>query len=312
MNNELMYEKIRDLIEQHDSIVLYHHIHTDMDAYGSQLGLKHLLLENYPDKKVFVYGKDDNYHQDFTEKMDEFNIETVRNSLVIITDTSTTTRIEGEGWNEGLKSVKIDHHPFCEKFTDFDLTDPTASSCSQLILEMAICLGWKISSKTAEYLYAGIIDDTVSLTIDKVDSRLMSDLSILLKTPFSIHEVNRKLYDLSMEEYLEEGRLKDAVRFEGDFAYLLLSQKDLEQLSIEYEKAKEAVNLMSNIKGINKYATIVQKEDGNYSASLRSHGPIINDIAVAYGGGGHPLASGIDNIVPERIKDLIAEMKERR
>lgn len=45
------YFKIREIIEDYDSIVIYRHIRPDYDAYGSQLGLKQLLLDNYPEKE---------------------------------------------------------------------------------------------------------------------------------------------------------------------------------------------------------------------------------------------------------------------
>ena len=312
MENEKTYRAIEELIKKHDTIVIYHHIHADFDAYGSQLGLKHLIQDNYEGKTVYAFGSKDQYHTDFIESMDDFDVDVVRNSLVFLLDTPTANRVDGEGWNLGHKLVRIDHHPVVEAMASVDASDSSASSTCQLVLEMAITLGWKISPTAARYLYAGITDDTVRLTIDKVDSRLMFDLGILLKTPFSLHEVNRIMYDQNVNEFLQEGNLKNKVSFSGDFAYLLLRREDLEELSISFEKAKEAVSLLGKIKGIQKYATIIQKEDMHYSASLRSHGPVINDIAATYGGGGHPLASGIGDLTEEQVKELIYEMTERR
>ena len=80
----------------------------------------------------------------------------------------------------------------------------------------------------------------------------------------------------------------------------------------QYKRVLVVDLIQINIKGIEKYATIVQREDLNYAVSLRSHGPIINDIATSYGGGGHPLAAGIDSITKEQVKELITKMTERR
>ena len=41
-----MFEQIRSLIEQYDTIILHRHSLPDGDALGSQIGLKHLILAN--------------------------------------------------------------------------------------------------------------------------------------------------------------------------------------------------------------------------------------------------------------------------
>ena len=51
-----MFETIRKLIEDHDVIVLHRHQNPDGDALGSQIGLKHLILDNYPGKTVYTVG----------------------------------------------------------------------------------------------------------------------------------------------------------------------------------------------------------------------------------------------------------------
>ena len=49
-------ERILSLIEHHDVIILHRHKNPDGDALGSQIGLKHIILENYPGKKVYMAG----------------------------------------------------------------------------------------------------------------------------------------------------------------------------------------------------------------------------------------------------------------
>ena len=51
-----MFELIRDAIAAHQTIILHRHTNPDGDALGSQIGLKHLILVNYPDKTVYMVG----------------------------------------------------------------------------------------------------------------------------------------------------------------------------------------------------------------------------------------------------------------
>ena len=51
-----MFEKVKELIEKYDKIIIHRHNNPDGDALGSQIGLKHIIKENYPDKTVYVVG----------------------------------------------------------------------------------------------------------------------------------------------------------------------------------------------------------------------------------------------------------------
>lgn len=56
-----MISKAFDAIKNHDVIVIHRHSNPDGDAMGSQIGLKHVLETNFPDKKFtrWVMTQDD-------------------------------------------------------------------------------------------------------------------------------------------------------------------------------------------------------------------------------------------------------------
>ena len=51
-----MYKDIYKLIKKYSSIAIARHIGADIDALGSQLGLKEIIKETFPDKKVYAIG----------------------------------------------------------------------------------------------------------------------------------------------------------------------------------------------------------------------------------------------------------------
>ena len=51
-----MFEQVHGLIAAYDRIIIHRHNRPDGDAMGSQLGLKHIILENFPGKQVYVVG----------------------------------------------------------------------------------------------------------------------------------------------------------------------------------------------------------------------------------------------------------------
>ncbi|MGF3083687.1 DHH family phosphoesterase, partial [Streptococcus pyogenes] len=53
------FETILDKIKAHQTIIIHRHQNPDPDALGSQAGLKEIIAQNFPDKKVLMTGFDE-------------------------------------------------------------------------------------------------------------------------------------------------------------------------------------------------------------------------------------------------------------
>ncbi len=73
-------------------------------------------------------------------------------------------------------------------------------------------------------------------------------------------------------------------------AYIKLSKQLLEEYGVSTSDTSALVNTLGDIKGIKAWAMFVE-EDSQIRVRLHS-GPIINELAKKYRGGGHPMASG--------------------
>ena len=301
MNN---FKLFKQKVEEYQDITIFRHTNSDFDAYGSQLGLKHLLKENYPDKNIYCYGEQDIINPEFIDAMENPSDEIIKQSLSIVLDTSTIDRVTNK-FKLAKESFRIDHHPFTGQVCDNEIIDTDASSASQLVLEAAIENEWSINIKAAQFIYAGISTDTVKMTIEKVDSRLFYDLSILLKSGMNVNYVNRMVYDENKELFVARNYLRNQIKFVKDVAYLYISLEEMESYKIDLDEAKGCITLMSNIKGINKWVSFIEDEDHNYYVSLRSHQIPISDVAIKFGGGGHLLASGIHPVTYKQTKEII-------
>ena len=98
-------------IKQYDQIVIFRHVRPDFDACGSQMGLKEIILANWPNKKVKAAGYEQLDNPLFN-KSDEVSDDEIKNSLAIILDTSIANRVDDGRYKTALKSIRIDHHPF--------------------------------------------------------------------------------------------------------------------------------------------------------------------------------------------------------
>ena len=113
-----MFELIRDAIAAHQTIILHRHTNPDGDALGSQIGLKHLILANYPDKTVHMVG-DGAGRYGFMEDsiMDEIPDSAYIGALAIVLDTSAKSLISDTRYTLAAQTARIDHHIFVEKIS---------------------------------------------------------------------------------------------------------------------------------------------------------------------------------------------------
>ena len=115
-----MFEKVLDAITRFDRIIIHRHSNPDGDAIGSQVGLKHIIKENFPQKQVYAVG-DEAKHYSFMEDsvMDSIPDDSYEGALAVILDCSSPSLISDSRYTLAAETVRIDHHIFCGKIAAF-------------------------------------------------------------------------------------------------------------------------------------------------------------------------------------------------
>ena len=153
------YKEILKQIKKYNTIVIARHVGADPDALASQIALKDIIVNNFPLKKVYVVGMPASRFK-YLGTLDKLTDEMYENSLLIVTDTPDKKRVDGVDTTRFSKTIKIDHHPFVEKYCDIECINDKASSASQIIIDFAFSMKLKITKEAAEKLYIGIVADT--------------------------------------------------------------------------------------------------------------------------------------------------------
>ena len=131
-----MFQKILQLIQAHDTIILHRHNKPDGDAMGSQIGMKHILMENFPEKKIYAVGDDARFFGFMDDsKMDEIPDSTYENALAIILDCGASGLISDGRYTTAAKTARIDHHIFCETIADEEVVDTSYESCCGMVAD---------------------------------------------------------------------------------------------------------------------------------------------------------------------------------
>ena len=92
-----MFHEVLQAIKAYDTIIIHRHNRPDGDAMGSQIGLKNVILENFPHKQVFVVGDQPGFFG-FMEGsvMDEIPDSTYEGALAIILDSGSVHMISDD------------------------------------------------------------------------------------------------------------------------------------------------------------------------------------------------------------------------
>lgn len=289
-----MFQAILNCIKAYDTIIIHRHHHPDGDAMGSQIGMKHLIKESFPEKTVYVVGDEAKHFQFMTDSvMDEIADHVYEGSLAIILDTAATHLISDDRYKLAAKTVRLDHHIFCEKIADEEVVDTSYESCCGLITQFAIDCGLRLSPVAAQSLYTGMVTDSGRFRYDGTTSRTFRLAAVLMETGFDTNELFRNLYadELAGKQLKARFTLKIQHTDHG-VAYIYTDLEEFCALGLDtFTISRGMVNTMADLKGIPIWVNFTETEQG-VLCEIRSNKYNINPVAVKYGGGGHQKASG--------------------
>lgn len=289
-----MFEQAYALIQQYDRIIIHRHSKPDGDAIGSQVGMKHLILENFPGKTVYTVG-DPAGRYSFIEdsETDQIPDEAYQGALAIILDTSASALISDDRYKLAACRLRIDHHLFCEKIAEVEIVGNTYESCCGLVTAFADECGLRISPIAAQALYTGMVTDSGRFRYDATSSQTFRMAAKLLEAGLDTNRIYTNLYadDYEMLKLRAQYILK--IQFFGkNIAYIYTTREELAALKRDSSTiSRGMVNTMSDIKGVDTWVNFTETDQG-LLCELRSSKFNINPIAVKYGGGGHAKACG--------------------
>ena len=289
-----MFQKILQAIKDHDRIILHRHGRPDGDAMGSQIGMQQIILENFPDKQVYMVGDKPGFFG-FMEGayVDEIPDSFYEGALAIILDCGSKSMVSDDRYSLAAQTVRLDHHIFCEQIADMEVVDTSFESCCGLVTEFVSQCGLKLNKLAAKSLYTGMVTDSGRFRYDGTTARTFRLASVLMEQQFDTNELFRDLYadDFSAKQLKAKFILK--INFTANnVAYIYTTFDELKALNVDtFTVSRGMTNTMADIKGVDIWVNFTETEKG-VLCELRSSKFNINPIAVKYGGGGHAKASG--------------------
>lgn len=306
-------KEVTELINSHQTIILHRHSFPDGDAIGSQAGMKFLLQENFPDKRVLITG-DAPARYSFIEGStpDVLSDADFCGALCIILDTPERAMLSDDRIALADATVRFDHHIFKEKWCDLEVIDDAAESCCGLVTGFAEEAKLKINALAANALYSGMVTDSGRFRYDSVTSSTMRRAAVLLDCGADAQSIFSALYKEELSRVKMRASFLTKAQFtENGVGYLFNTAEEVAALGVDtFTVSRGMVNVMADIKGVDIWVNFTENGDGKVLCELRSSGCDINPIAVKYGGGGHKKASGATLENFEVAKRMLAELDE--
>ena len=313
MNN--IYKLIYNEIKKYKKIYIARHIGPDPDAFGSQMSLKESIKLTFPEKEVFAVGTTVSRFKYFG-KVDKVNSYDYENGLLIVVDTPDNKRVDIDNFLSFKNVVKIDHHPKVDKFSNVEYIREDASSASELVYEVIDNTKLKMNDDIAGKIFVGIVADTNRFLFNTNHKTLEMVSKLIKKYKLDVEHLYNLVYAKPLSEVRLMGHIASTLKVDKHgFAYIELDDDVISSFNADNAAASNMINDFNNINEVLVWV-FVSKDTKNsqYRVNIRSRGPVINEIAAKFGGGGHKFASGVrtndKNVIDSLLKELSNCCKE--
>jgi phosphoesterase RecJ-like protein len=208
----------------------------------------------------------------------------------------------------------IDHHRGNNGFGDGAWIEPHRSSTAEMIYDLAMMLGAKVSSRAAECLFAAISTDTGSFRYESTSSHTFAVAGELVRHGVRPEIVANQLYDnytLGRLRLMEEVLATLEMHERDRIAVIRVTQNMLERTFTTMADTEYFINFPRAVATVRVAVFLKEVEPGHISVSLRAKGQCdVSLIAARFGGGGHRNASGcrFKGQSMDGVRDLLVDL----
>jgi phosphoesterase RecJ-like protein len=224
--------------------------------------------------------------------------------------------------NGGNAIVNIDHHHDNTRFGDFNLVDTGASCTAEIVYELAVLLGARVTKEMASALYVGLVTDTGKFMYENTDASTHRIAAELIDAGVDVADTYQRLYEhVPMEKVRLVARALEGIQRHCDerLAVTYIAAADYEATGGGEEMTEGIIDQLRSIEGVKVAAVVRDLGDRGRAArkvSLRSSDGAVDVSAIARhsGGGGHKRAAGfstdleLDDLVAFLCDEVVAQL----
>jgi bifunctional oligoribonuclease and PAP phosphatase NrnA len=313
-------ERVASELRTRDRFLLTAHEGPDGDALGSLLGLHKVLTQLGKDSVMFMAAKEFPLPIEYRflplEEVFHEAPADMADRTVIFLDCGNIDRMPVEWLTAGGNDViNIDHHHDNTRFGDINLVEVEASCTAEIVYDLALQLGAKVSAEIASALYVGLITDTGKFMYENTNAHTHRVAADLIEAGVDVDDTYRRLYEnVPIEKLRLVSRALDGINSycDGRLAISYITTSDYEATGAGEEMTEGLIDHLRSIDGVKVAAVIRDLGNRGRAArkvSLRSSAGEIDVSAIARlnGGGGHKRAAGFStDLEYEQLVEFLA------
>ena len=308
-----------DIIKQSKKILLLSHVNPDGDTLGSMCALYSMILERFKKKADMSVVSNIPFNYTFLPNINlaqRFFDTSLVYDLVITLDVASIERVRDAKifFDKAKCTINIDHHKTNPKYGNYQIIEPEASSCGEVLFNYFKENDWTITKDAAICLYTAIMTDTGNFRFENTKPnslRAAADLIDLGANPNQLYKlcyesktknlVMFQNYCVNKAEFLNDNKI----------VYTTVYKKDLEKFSAGDDYTDGIAETLRAIDSTEVSFVLKEVESKLTKVSMRSKKIDVAKICELFGGGGHTFAAGctIKASIKDSIEKILREIK---
>ena len=290
------------------NILLVSHIRPDGDAIGSLLAyglalqeagkkVQMVLADGVPSSFRHLPGSDQ------VRKSAQGSFD-----LTIVVDCADLKRVGKSLDGYGKPDLNIDHHITNERFGTLNLIEPDAVATSSILFRHLPEWGYTITQPVAANLVTGIVTDTLGFRTTNTTPEALRQVATLMELGVDMTNLYyRGLVRRTFPAARYWGAGLSSLQCADGIVWGTLTLADRKKSDYSGSDDADLINVISSIDDNEITLVFVEQTEGSVKISWRTQNPEldVSQIAVQFGGGGHPGAAGAD------VPGMLAEVQER-
>ena len=300
--------RFQEFVDRHTAFLLTTHINPDGDGLGSEAALalwlqsrgkRVRILNDSMLPPAFTFLARHVAMESFEEEMAEQRFD--QSDALIVLDTSNRQRIGRLAPlldRHTIPIAVVDHHvSHAQGFGQVNVIEPEAAATGEILYDLILEGGGKMTPEIAEAIYVALMTDTGSFRYSNTDThthRVAADLLSYGLDPQDLHARVHSHASAGRMRFFGEVLSALELHADGRLVVLEATPEHFQRHGLQGADTDGLVDLPRSIAGVEAVALFSEVDPGKVKVSLRSNGRVsIDHVASRLGGGGHPHAAGV-------------------
>ena len=308
-----------DIIKSSGKILLLSHMNPDGDTLGSMCAMYSMIYNRCKKKADMNVVSNIPYNYKFLPNIDlaqRYFDKSMVYDLVITLDVAAIDRVMDSKifFDKAKCRINIDHHKTNPGFGDYQLIEPDASSCGEVLYNYFKKNNWAIDKNAAICLYTAIMTDTGNFRFENTSSNVFKAAADLVEAGANPNYIYKMCYETKTKNFVmfQNYCVNKAVFLDNNkIAYTTVYKRDLEKFSAGDDYTDGIAETLRAIESTEVSFVVKEVDTKLTKVSMRSKKTDVAEICAKFGGGGHTFAAGctIKANIQDSIEKLLREIK---